>query len=152
MQVRVLPRTPVPWRMQFQFRHWNRRTYPTKHVVVCEDDLSNQAAIMAKLSTMFDREGHVQVSLVCGGLGAAGIMAWSKVDLVILDHDMPEGNGADLLDWMKKQGRSEVPVITFSGIPENNVRMSGLGAHHQFSKRQVLEGEADALIMQYLAG
>lgn len=106
---------------------------------------------MSRMSSMFDREGHVQVSLACGALGAASILRYSAVHLVILDHDMPEGNGEDLLDWMKKNGKSNTPVITFSGIHENNLKMSQLGAQHMFSKSQVLQGDADSLILQYLS-
>ncbi len=50
-----------------------------------------------------------------------------KVDLVLLDHDMPNGNGHNLIHWMASTGRQNVPVLTFSGIHENNVRMMAFG-------------------------
>lgn len=135
---------------QFTFRHHNRTTYPTRHILVCEDDLSLQARIMAKLSSMFEHQGHVQVTLVCGGLGASAVIHWSKVDLIILDHDMPEGNGTDLIGWLKQEGKMGIPILTFSGIDANNAHMGALGARHVFSKEAVLAGEADALILGYV--
>lgn len=105
---------------------------------------------MQHLQAMYHPQGHVQISLVPGGLAAASILHYCKsVSLILLDHDMPEGSGADLLGWMKEQGVS-VPVITFSGIPQNNEIMMGLGANHHFVKGDVLTGAADEIIRQYL--
>jgi CheY-like chemotaxis protein len=137
--------------MQFQYRHLNRLKYPTHHILVCEDDLTNQYAMVQKLLSMFEPQGTVQISVVPGGLAAAAIIHFCKVDLILLDHDMPEGNGADLLGWMKEENK-KIPVITFSGILENNIIMMGLGATHQFMKGDVLTGAADELIKGYLNG
>jgi hypothetical protein len=63
---------------------------------------------------------------------------------------MPEGNGADLLQWMRNYGVN-IPIITFSGIPQNNEIMISLGATHKFEKCQVLTGAADQLILSLLA-
>ena len=77
---------------------------------------------------------------------AAAIIGSCSVDVILLDHDMPQGNGADLLNWMKKTGRS-IPVITFSGIPQNNQIMGTLGATYAyFQKEDVIGGKADDLI------
>jgi len=120
-----------------------------KHVVVCEDDTSAQAAIAKHFAEVFDPQGIVEFSFVPGGMHAAGIFGWRTVDLVILDHDMPHGNGADLLEWMRANGH-QTPVVTFSGIPANNQRLMELGATHNFVKNDVIGGKADALIKQLL--
>src|SRR4051812_47071445 len=113
--------------MDFQYRHWNRKTYPQKHILICEDSLTQQRRILQHFEEIFDPEGIVQFSAVCGAIAAANIMSSGLVvDLLILDHDLPQGNGTDLLVWMKNKSCT-VPVITFSGIPDNNQHMMNLG-------------------------
>ncbi len=135
---------------QFTFRHHNRIKFPTKHVLVCEDILDVQARLARHLCDVFEHEGDVMVSFAASAAQAAMLMkAPPGVHLVILDRDMPYGNGDDLLNWFAAAG-VHVPVITFSGIPGNNDALMGLGASHQFEKQQVIEGAADALIKQLL--
>jgi hypothetical protein len=62
---------------------------------------------------------------------------------------MPHGNGADLLAWMKANN-NKTPVITFSGIPYNNISMMQNGADHLFGKGDVINGDADELIKKIL--
>jgi DNA-binding response OmpR family regulator len=134
----------------FRLRHHNRLKFPTRHVLVCEDVLANQAGIARHLCDVFEHEGEVVVSFVPGAAQAAAVMqAPPGVHLVILDRDMPHGNGDDLLEWFAAS-RVQVPVLTFSGIPGNNDALIGLGAHHRFEKQAVIDGAADALIKQIL--
>lgn len=133
----------------FQDRHWNRQKFPSKHVLVCEDDTSCQSRMAKHFSETFEPQGTVQFSFVPGGRAAAGVILWTPIDLVILDHDMPNGNGADLIHWMKAH-KYGMPVITFSGIPQNNATMMNLGASHRFHKEEVIAGKADPLIRQIL--
>lgn len=133
----------------FNFRHVNRLTYPQKHILICEDDITNQKNIINHFFEVFDPQGLVQISIVPGGLAAAGIISHCKIDVIILDHDMPEGNGQDLLNWLKSIN-STIPVITFSGIPYNNANMISWGATHFFGKNEVVIGQADDLIKSIL--
>lgn len=115
------------------FSQWrrNRLTHPDKHVVVCEDDIMQQARIANHLADLFGGQGRVQVSFVPGGL-----LAWwiiqnctgqaGSVDLVILDHDMPLGNGSELIAALDEYDLRP-QVLTFSGIAENNQRMWAIG-------------------------
>lgn len=133
--------------MNFTFRHWNRKNYPTKHIIIVEDVIVQQKRILEHFNEIFEPEGLVQISIVPGALAAASIINYCpKIDLIILDHDLPEGNGTDLLNWMK-QNNIKIPVITFSGIPANNEHMGNLGAEYsQFGKEDVISGKADVLI------
>jgi CheY-like chemotaxis protein len=146
----------LPDRLSFPDWTWNRLVHPDRHVVVCEDYLDQQARICSHLRDVFPPQGNVQFSFVPGGLAAAAIMHVQAVDLVILDHDMPNGNGQNLIAWMASTGRQGVPVITFSGIPQNNERMmefgarTGMTAMHQFVKNDVVDGHADPLIRSLL--
>lgn len=135
--------------MEFTYRHHNRLVYPTKHILIVEDIIDNQKQILDHFRSIFESDGLVQISIVPGAIHAASIMHTSKIDLIILDHDLPEGNGSDLLTWMKNKNFT-VPVITFSGIPYNNQHMINLGATHKFEKHEVISGKADELIKQIL--
>lgn len=135
--------------MNFNFRHINRALYPTKHILICEDNLYNQSAIANHFGNIFGAEHLVQCSFVSGSLAASSILSYCQVDLILLDHDMPHGNGTDLLNWMKNTG-NKTPVITFSGIPQNNISMMQNGANHLFGKRDVINGDADELIKKIL--
>lgn len=135
--------------MSFTNRLINRRLFPTKHVIVCEDDVDMQSKIIALFARMFDSQGLVQISLVPGAAQAAGILSRVGAELIILDHDMPFGNGIDLLTWLKSNGHV-TPVITFSGIDANNDALMNAGATHKFSKNDVLNGLADQVIRKYL--
>lgn len=133
--------------MDFIFRHHNRKEYPQKHILICEDDLTQQKRILEHLLTIFEPQGKVQFSVVPSALMAASIISSIKVDLIILDHDLPQGNGSDLITWMKKTN-NDIPIITFSGIPQNNQHMGNLGATYPFwQKEEVISGKADDLLL-----
>ena len=135
--------------MNFGFRHHNRAKYPRRHILVCEDALEQQSRIAKHFSEVFESEGDVQFSFVPGSLHAAAIVAYTNVDLIILDHDMPQGNGEDLIRWLKNNNK-HITVMTFSGLPQNNKHMMDLGAKHLFSKEEVVEGKADDIIRNHL--
>jgi CheY-like chemotaxis protein len=127
----------------------NRIRMPEKHVLVCEDVIQNQARIATHFERLFAHEGPVQASFVCGAEAAAAILSCMEVDLILLDHDMPYGNGPELLKWMKCHSCT-VPIITFSGIPANNDHLVRCGASHRFEKDDVIGGRADGLIKELL--
>ncbi len=127
----------------------NRLRMPEKHVLVCEDVIKNKADIAVHMQGLFAHEGEVQASFVCGAEAAAAVLSCTTVDLILLDHDMPYGNGPELLEWMKDRG-CKVPVITFSGISSNNDHLVLYGARYRFSKSEVISGAADRLIKELL--
>jgi len=133
----------------FQFRHVNRLKYPQKHILICEDDLTNQSGILNHFLQVFEPQGIVQFSVVPGALAASALITYCKIDLIILDHDMPEGNGSDLIMWIQANNR-KIPIITFSDVEQNNVNMMIQGANYHFDKSAVLEGKADDLIKKIL--
>lgn len=138
--------------MPFTRKLVNRLTMPTKHVVVCEDDLNAQRLISSHLHDILGCQGHVQVSFVPGAEMAAAIIERGiPVDLVLLDHDMPYGDGSEFLTWLKVMGLlDQIKVITFSGIRYNNERMLSNGAHVYFMKDEVIGGLGDTLILEHL--
>jgi len=135
--------------MNFENRLINRLVSPTKHVLVVEDYISNQKNIATHFNNVFDADSIVQFSFVAGALAASAIIEKCKIDVIILDHDLPEGNGSDLLNWLKEKNIN-IPVITFSGIDYNNDHMMNLGANYKFNKSEVFNGLADNIIKQIL--
>jgi len=63
--------------------------------------------------------------MVSGGASAASIIMTEHVDAIILDHDMPYGNGSDLITWMHSNSKM-IQIYTSSGIPQNNEHMKRL--------------------------
>lgn len=114
--------------MQFDFIHRNRLHFPDRCVMICEDDLMHQVQLMHLMNNIFPRQGKTDIVQLPSGLMAAQCLAVMErvevmdVKLVILDHDMPIGNGSNLLDWMY-ENKIKVPVMTASGIADNNDHM-----------------------------
>jgi DNA-binding response OmpR family regulator len=141
----------------FTLRHVARIDFPDKHIVVCEDDILCQSQIMNHFNDIFERQGKIRITLFSGTIELAHILAVRQhtacqkycIDLILLDHDLPYGNGTDLLKWMNKEN-IKVPIITFSGQPINNRTMMNLGADYEFTKDEVIDGKADGIIKNIL--
>ena len=140
----------------FTLRHVARIKFPTKHIVICEDDILCQFQILSHFNDIFERQGNIRISVLSGTLELADILTAKShfkhgwmIDLIILDHDLPYGNGTDLLKWMSKS-KIAIPIITFSGQPLNNEHMGRLGAKYLYTKDQVINGEADKVIKDIL--
>ena len=129
----------------FEKRLVNRMESPTHHILICEDDIQNQAAIFNNLSSFLKPQGQIEVSCVSGALAAKGVIENVKVDLILLDYDMPNGNGYDLMFWLKIG--KQIPVIGISGIQENNTRLLSLGAVDVCSKDDLISGKKNDLIL-----
>jgi CheY-like chemotaxis protein len=126
----------------------NRLNMPTKSILVCEDIVLQQSRILEHLYDILPHEGNVEVNAVAGAEAAVGVLEMVGADVILLDHDMPHGSGPDLLKWISDQEwDKDIPVITFSGIPVNNEHLMNLGAHHNFTKDQVIRGESDSIIL-----
>ena len=139
----------------FALRHVARIDFPDKHIVICEDDILCQKQIIDHFNDIFERQGKVRITLLSGTIELAHILSqycyytW-EINLIILDHDLPYGNGIDFLKWIKKQPNIEIPIMTFSGQPINNRNMMKLGANYEFTKDEVIQGRADEIIKNIL--
>lgn len=144
----------------------NRLKEPTKHILILDDVINNQARLLQHFNEIFDHEGDVEISCLPGGAFAihmliSGIlnynvgrgMPFKLPDLIILDHDMPHGMGDEFIKWLRNQSAkpvSSLPIITFSGIPQNNFHLMDLGANYCFEKEAVIQGLADEIIFKIL--
>lgn len=122
---------------------YNRLKFPKKHILICEDNLLQQKRIVEYLSSIFDPEGDVICSFVPSAIQAISILGTTQVDLIILDRDMPWGNGDYVVEFVKNK---KIPIITFSGLMDNNKHLMRLGATYNFNKESVINGQATQII------
>ena len=72
-----------------------------------------------------------EVAVVGGVRAAVGALTRLHFDVVLLDHDLPDGTGVDVLHWMRAARRrfSRTPVVAIAAEPENNAALLEAGAH-----------------------
>lgn len=124
---------------------------PSRHVLICEDDLSAAAAVLFHFTSVFPSQGRVRLSVVSSGRAAAAVVEKDKAACVVLDYDMPDGDGMYLLHWMGLCRVTDVPVITSSGLASNNQKLADACTLRQIpfflcSKFGVAQGLADEFI------
>lgn len=85
----------------------------TKKILIIEDNPSLIKAIKAK----FDSSIHQVIYAMDGEEGIAMFDA-ENPDLVLLDIAMPKKNGLEVLEYIRRDANSKVPVIIFSNFKE----------------------------------
>jgi len=146
---------------EFTLLHRNREKFPSRSILVVEDDLSQQINIGTRLVKLFGGQGEVIVVFCPSAVDAAsyliGLRYFSSENgefgmgyprAIILDHDLQIGDGVQLLSFMRDVLRASIPVLTASGIPSNNDRLMQHGATHKFTKDQVICGDADQILLE----
>lgn len=100
-----------------------------KRILVVDDDTMNLARTKIILGTEYD------VLLVDSGMEALAKLKDEKVDMVLLDIDMPGMNGMETFEHMKAFA-ADIPVIflTASGAEEDVVCAVKLGAVNYLKK------------------
>lgn len=84
-----------------------------KHILVIDDDRIILKMLKTALSDDYD------VTTMVNGVAAEKFLESKKVDLVILDYEMPIETGADLFRKIKKNPKiSHIPVCFLTGISE----------------------------------
>lgn len=87
---------------------------PVGKLLVVDDDEDNRAMLRRRL----ERLGH-QVALAANGREALESLRTNPFDLLLLDIQMPELNGYEVLELMKRDGAlADVPVIVLSASDE----------------------------------
>lgn len=80
-----------------------------KYCILVADD---EAAIVSFVREVLSDEGY-EVLTAQNGSDALSILVTKRPDLAILDHTMPELNGGEVLDQIRKQGVN-TPVVIMS--------------------------------------
>lgn len=122
---------------------------PARTALIVEDDPS-----LRKLVTQLLKVMNFTVSEVPDGAKAMVALKETTVDLVVLDLNLPESSGFDVLEFIRKEVATKPPILMMSarGLPEDRALAIELGAalylkkpftHSEFTQsvRTVLEGK-----------
>ncbi|MCU0723647.1 MAG: response regulator [Planctomycetes bacterium] len=84
--------------------------------------VDDEKSIHAFLKYVLTKRGH-QVDGTLSGVLALERVQEKEFDLFLIDLDMPEMNGDDLVLHLRARGKSS-PVIILSGLPDEEVRLT----------------------------
>jgi class 3 adenylate cyclase len=104
-----------------------------ERILVVEDDDFYRAVLVQRLR----EEGYSDVIWARDGMQALHAVGTSAPDLILLDVELPDLNGIDILSRLKGDAESrEIPVIVISGVEEIDsiVACIELGAEDYLSK------------------
>lgn len=105
-------------------------TYPAQStVLIVEDD----GSIQALLGSLLRREGY---SVVAAGTAAAAIseLKSRRIDLVLLDQELPDGNGMEVAAEMRAWSQAKVIFLTQRATSEAKLAGFGIGAEDYVTK------------------
>lgn len=86
---------------------------PLKHVLVVDDD-----PLILRVVKQ-DLEGEYEVATAINGKLALNFMEKKKTDLVLLDYNMPGGDGPSILQKMRENpGMANIPAVFLTGATE----------------------------------
>jgi CheY-like chemotaxis protein len=90
-------------------------------LLIADDDPLSMRNLLKSL--IAQRRDHYEARVCIDGLEAIEIMEERRVDCLILDLDMPNLNGIETLQEMKKRGLLvQIPVIVSSGHIDESMR------------------------------
>jgi DNA-binding NtrC family response regulator len=99
-------------------------------ILIADDEKNIRTAVQR----LFDLEGH-RTLLAADGDEALGVMRRDEVDLVILDLNMPQRDGFQVLEALRAAGQeTSVIVLTGHGSIERAVQAVKQGAHDFLEK------------------
>lgn len=120
-----------------------------KHkIAIIEDDI-----IIRQMYRMKFENENFEVQVADNGLDGVSLIEHMKPDVVLLDIHMPEMNGAEVLEKIRKEkwGKN-IPVIILTnlGEEESPKNLRALGIHSyivkaDFTPRQVVHRVLDAI-------
>lgn len=82
--------------------------------------VDDEKTIHTFLKYVLGKRGHTVDSALSGSL-ALEMVAEKPYDLYLIDLDMPEMSGEDLIGRLRKMGKGD-PFIILSGLPEDEVK------------------------------
>lgn len=104
-------------------------------------------AVRQRVASLLDTAEAAEVVGQCGGVVATlSAVQDLEPDVVILDLRMPDGNGLDVLEAMRRGGsKSQVIVLTNFPYPQYRRRCLEAGARYFFDKATEFEKLPQAL-------
>ena len=82
-------------------------------LLLCIDD---DELVLGCVTSVLEANGYRTLSASCGPLGIQ-LFKGNAIDLVVVDHDMPEMNGREVAEELRRLD-SKVPIIMHSGYSE----------------------------------
>jgi PAS domain S-box-containing protein len=105
-----------------------------KHVLYVEDNLVNQKLMTA----FFKRQPSLSLSLASSGKEALNLLAEQHVDMILMDINLPDGNGIALTDKIRHvEGYAQTPVIALSAAAMTHERKRGKGMFNDYLTKPV---------------
>ncbi len=99
--------------MMSELKKYDEKQAVKKHVLVVDDD-----PMMLKLIKEQLKDTYTVATAISGKL-ALKFLENKKTDLIILDYEMPEENGAEVLKKIRdNEATSNLPVVFLTGISE----------------------------------
>ena len=119
-----------------------------KKILIAEDSATMRYLIMSTIAAL----GDFEIVEAANGFEALRVLPREKVDLVITDINMPDINGLELINFVKKNPNyRETPlfVVTTEGRDQDRQRGLQLGASEYVVKPFAPEAIAE-LVRRYL--
>jgi two-component system response regulator len=116
----------------------DREETATRRILVVEDDRSHRWVVRRVLENSFGEEVQVEEAS-CGEEGLARARRRPAVDLILLDLNLPDMSGFDVLRHLRAEPKTRsVPVVVLSSSQENDDvrRAYECGANSYVSKSQ----------------
>ncbi len=119
-----------------------------KQILVVDDSSTMRRMVMASLQNLQD----VKFDQASNGLEAVEQLAMKVFDLMILDLNMPEMHGMDVLKFVREHNNfKQIPIIVLSTKGDNFTQITAItaGASHYMTKPfepQILAEQVKALL------
>ena len=112
--------------------------------------VDDEAELREMVRGIFARAGYGRVVTAGSGPEALSLCASARPDLVILDLNLPDGNGLDLLRRLRAAPSLPVLILTANDLEVDQVLGLELGADDFLVKSQVVIGDVVARIKHQL--
>ena len=120
----------------------------TARVLVIEDDLD----LANVIKEVFARD-TVNVTIAQTRQAAVDLCFSLQPHLLVLDIGLPDGDGFNLVDWLRQQsGMANLPLVVYSGreLGPDERRQLTLGPTHFLTKARVQPQQLEALVLTLL--
>jgi len=102
-----------------------------KKILIIEDNFYIVSKILNKLDSLTQNNGSANLITVIPTLEEANQLTYIKYDILLIDHDLPDGRGTFFLLSHKNNFKN---ILAISSLPENNHRLLKYGAHDAINK------------------
>lgn len=125
-------------------------SFATKARILVADD---EASYRMSVAMILLKSGLFEVDEASSGEEALAALNRAQYDLIILDHEMGEVSGLNVMQWLHEQ-KMQIPVIILTGSGSDTiaVEMMKLGAYDYVRKDQIEISRFPVLVNTTLEG